>query len=137
MKPAVALLVALQFAALAHAQEFEPVRPAPTAEQLAAAAPLSNAPYIARPSVADHERINRQLVRLSRGREYERRFALDCLVESDGALACGSAAEPPPPAEELALVLQLMTRFRVAPVTEGGEPTAGRRIRLFIRMGVE
>jgi hypothetical protein len=120
----------------ATAVEFEPVRPSPTAEELAAATPLSNAPYTARPSVEDHEYVSRQLVRRARGQEYHTRFALDCIIAEDGGLACAAADAPPPASDQLEPVLQLMTRFRVAPMTESGEPTAGRRIRLVIRMGV-
>jgi hypothetical protein len=129
-------LIALGLAS-AEAQPFEATRPAPTAEALAAAEPLYRPPYTARPTPQDHQRISRMLVTRANGREYDMQFALDCLVEEDGGLACATADSPAPPADRLELVLRLITRFRIAPMTETNETTVGRRIRLVIRMGVE
>ncbi len=128
--------VALAGEANARRERFDPVRPAPTEEQLAAAEQLSNAPYVTLPTAADHEYVSRQLVHAAGGVEYDARVPLDCLVAEDGGLAC-AAMDPTISATDLEWALKLITRFRIAAVTESGASTVGRRIRLVVRMGVE
>ena len=132
---ALVLGMALAGDASAQRERFGSIRPAPTAEELAAAELLSGAPYTALPSVADHRYVSRQLERAAGGVEYDARVPLECLVESDGGLACAAIA-PAPSETDLEWALKLITRFRVASTTEAGVSTAGRRVRPLVRMGV-
>ena len=62
---------------------------------------------------------------------------LDCLVGVDGALQCGVTSEEPAGWGFGDAALLLSRRFRMAPETRDGVPTAGGRYRLRIPLRVD
>lgn len=58
---------------------------------------------------------------------------INCVVNDSYGLNCDVAAETPPEMGFGAATLQIAEKFRVAPLTDGGEPTIGQRIRRTIR----
>jgi periplasmic protein TonB len=66
-------------------------------------------------------------------REMEGRVVIDCTVAADGRIACTVASEDPPGWGFGEATLRVSRRFRVAPQTADGTPTAGGTFRKTIR----
>lgn len=85
--------------------------------------------WLERPTGADYER---HWPRAALGQEIEGSASLDCLVSADGRLNCTVVSEDPPNMGFGEAAVQVSRRFRMAPETANGQPTAGGRYRLRI-----
>lgn len=98
---------------------------APTADQLAQATLWDPPTWTQRASARDFERAHAW----APGAQ-QVRVTLDCLVQTEGALACARSDDPPASEAALNAAMQLAPRFRVATADAAGASTVGRRVKL-------
>lgn len=85
---------------------------------------------VERPSAQDFARL---YPRRARNQGISGYATISCVVNDSYGLNCEVEAENPPEMGFGEATLQIAQKFRVAPLTDGGEPTIGQRIRRTIR----
>lgn len=104
--------------------------PGPPARVIQDPSTVTGVRWVEQPTARDFARL---YPRGARNRGVSGIVTIGCVVNEQYGLDCEVTAEDPPGMGFGQATLEIAEEFRIAPLTEGGEPTIGQRIRRTIR----